>query len=94
MTKYKYVVNYDDIDYEIEDTRKAKTLEDAYNFMCKWYVQEKYEDGFKTKKEFYEKYPFDEVKKQIVAHSYFNFMYCDDIQTMEFYVNNFLKEVY
>ena len=34
--KYKYIINffYEDCGYEIPNTRKAKTLEGAYKYLC------------------------------------------------------------
>lgn len=94
MKEYKYIINvvYDD-EYDQIDTRKAKTLEDAYQFMTKWYLAE---EKILSQAKFWEKYPFDKVKDNIEKYGFFNFDNegDDDIQTMEFYIDKYMKEVY
>lgn len=91
MTEYKYIVSftyYEDDCEEIPNVRKAKTFEDAYRYLYEWYNQ------LDSEINFYELYPFDEVKKHIAEYGYFNFMNEDSIQTIDFYINDFIKEVY
>ena len=90
MMKYKYIVHftYDDVDYEgIQGVRKAKTLEDAYRYCYEWYNQ------LNSQINFYERYPFDKVKKDIAEYGYFDFIGEDDIETVDFYINKRLQEV-
>lgn len=87
--KNKYIVNftYDYDDDEIPIVRTAKTLEDAYQFLYELYQVKNPEINF------YEKYPFDKVKSEIEENGYFDFMDEDDIETIEFYINDYLTEV-
>lgn len=87
--KYKYIINffYEDYGYEIPNTRKAKTLEGAYKYLCEWYQQ------IDPQINFYEEYPFDKVKKEIEKYGYFDFIGNDDIETVDFYINDYLIEV-
>ena len=89
--KYKYIINftydYDYDDDEIPIVRTAKTLEDAYQFLYELYQVKNPEIKF------YKKYPFDKVKSEIEEYGYFEFMDEDDIETVEFYINDYLIEV-
>ena len=97
MIKYNYIVRtiYDDGDLGEADIHKAETLEDAYNFMCKYYLDVDQEEEIKSQADFYKKYPFEKVKKSIEEEGYFVFwLTVLDIQTIDFYINNFIDEVY
>lgn len=94
MIKYNYIVRtfYDDGDHGETDIHKAETLEDAYNFMCIYYLKE---EEIKSQADFYKKYPFEKVKKSIEEKGYFIFWSSAlEIQTTDFYINNFIDEVY
>lgn len=87
--EYKYIINlfYEDCGYEIPITKKAKTLEGAYNYLCGLYQQ------INPQIDFYEEYPLDKVKNEIEKYGYSDFMNNDDIQTVDFYINYYLIEI-
>lgn len=93
MIKYNYVVRtaYTIDDYGKIDVHKAITLADAYNFMVKYYLKE---EAIKSQAEFYKKYPFEKVRESIENKGYFTFWDVLDIQTTEFYINDYISEVY
>lgn len=80
--KYKYIINffYEDCGYEIPNTRMAKTIEDAYNYLCELYQQ------INPQIDFYEEYPLDKVKNEIEKYGYSGFIGNDDIETVDFYI--------
>ena len=84
--KYKYIINitYENYGHKIPITKKAKTLEGAYNYLCGWYQETNPQINF------YEEYPLDKVKNEIEEYGYSDFIGEDDIQTVDFYINDYL----
>lgn len=94
MIKYNYIVRtvYSNSDCEeIRYVHKARTLADAYNFITNYYLKE---ELIKSQADFYQKYPFKKVEKSIEEKGYFVFLGPIDIQTVEFYINDYVNEVY
>ena len=89
--KYKYIIIFNAHNkYKESVCQKAETLEDAYQFMTKWYLKE---EKILSQAKFWEKYPLNEIEKSIIEKGFYNFTDEDEIQTVNFYINNYIKEV-
>lgn len=79
--KYKYIIIFNA--HNKLFVKKPKPPESAYQFMCRQYTRKKFESNI----DFYKKYPFNEIEK-----GFYNFTDEDEIQTVNCYINNYIKE--
>ena len=91
--KYKYIIIFNAHNkYKESVCQKAETLESAYQFMCRQYTHNLSRKKFESNIVFYKKYPFNEIEKSLIEKGFYNFTDEDEIQTVNFYINNYMKE--
>ena len=92
--KYKYIIIFNAHNkYKESVCQKVETLESAYQFMCRQYTHNLSRKKFESNIDFYKKYPLNEIEKSIIEKGVYNFTDEDEIQTVDFYINDYLIEV-